>query len=380
MAKFTRSFNQTFSDYNYFNYPVNDHAVKLIFHDMVPGQVVKFEFANEWDPEPLRIISAKVNTIDDEKSATAITFNQQSSFEVPAFLNSWSDNIALPQPVVNDLYVYLKMENDRNQLNSAATLFGDARLDIISQPAYDHPFLVSTMALLTGIRSVATVTDQDYLTITFFGDSLTHQSFFSNPFISHLRELGLPAIGLNAGIIGNQLLKSGKVSPSPMRDVFGSAGIYRFDLDAVANQSDYILALIGLNDLYHAVGSKLLDALPTGQDLIKGTQILMERAKANNIIYVPLTLPPFKGALNLNMEAWTPEKEEIRQEVNSWIRGQDFYLDLDQIVADPDQPEYLKAAYDGGDKIHFSRRAGKEIGKLLADQFIKLIPAYGTKY
>jgi len=52
---------------------------------------------------------------------------------------------------------------------------------------------------------------------------------------------------------------------------------------------------------------------------------------------------------------YTPEKEAIRQAVNTFIRSSgefDGVADFDAATRDPADPSRLAAAYDGGDGLH----------------------------
>lgn len=372
MMRYIISFNQAFSNYDVLDLPVNQYSFKFIFKKIVSGNLVKFEFANEFDLVPLNILSAKVNIHDEEESAIPITFNQKSTFSVPTQSNLWSDEVEIKNRTDEFLYVYLQMENSTNQLKSAANMFQDSRIVIDYTPDYSHKFLPQDVQLLVGIKSIANVTEDEYTSISFFGDSLTNHAYFSNSFIDYLNDSGFKTIGLNAGISGNKLLSSGEGSISKWKFGFGRSGIHRFEKDVMLNQPNVIIALIGLNDLFHPGTNESIERLPTATLLIDGIQQLMQIAKVRNSRYIPITLPPFHGALNHEIEAWTEAKETIRQEVNLWIRKQDDLIDLDKFVANPGQPEKLNASFDGGDHIHFSREAGKIIGEFMAQQFLEL--------
>jgi lysophospholipase L1-like esterase len=48
-------------------------------------------------------------------------------------------------------------------------------------------------------------------------------------------------------------------------------------------------------------------------------------------------------------------KEQLRQEVNNWIRNEadfDSVVDFDALLRDPSNPRRLKAIYDSGDHLH----------------------------
>lgn len=51
----------------------------------------------------------------------------------------------------------------------------------------------------------------------------------------------------------------------------------------------------------------------------------------------------------------TQHTEDVRQQVNAWIRGSgrfDTVVDFDRAVRDPADPRRLLAAYDSGDHLH----------------------------
>ncbi|WP_373314454.1 GDSL-type esterase/lipase family protein, partial [Catellatospora coxensis] len=84
--------------------------------------------------------------------------------------------------------------------------------------------------------------------------------------------------------------------------------------------------------------------------IIDGLRQLTLQAKDRGLRVVVATLGPFEG-----YSTWTPEKEAVRQAVNTWLRGDngfDGLLDFDQILRDPAAPSKVLPAYDSGDHIH----------------------------
>lgn len=62
------------------------------------------------------------------------------------------------------------------------------------------------------------------------------------------------------------------------------------------------------------------------------------------------TRTPFEGA-----GYYSPEKEQVRQAVNNWIRASDEFdavIDFDRAVRDPANPTRFNPAYDCGDHLH----------------------------
>jgi hypothetical protein len=82
------------------------------------------------------------------------------------------------------------------------------------------------------------------------------------------------------------------------------------------------------------------------------------------------TIPPFENAIfgKSPISFYTPEKESVRQEVNTWIRNSaefDGVVDFDAVLRDPSRPTRLLPAYDSGDHLH-SNEAGYAVS---ADAF-----------
>ena len=70
-----------------------------------------------------------------------------------------------------------------------------------------------------------------------------------------------------------------------------------------------------------------------------------------------MTLTPFvdtfKGTPGFGY--YTPEKEQIREAVNDWIRANktaDGLIDFDKVLEDPANPKHINPAYNCGDNLH----------------------------
>ena len=66
----------------------------------------------------------------------------------------------------------------------------------------------------------------------------------------------------------------------------------------------------------------------------------------------------------------TPDKEQLRQDVNHWIRttkDADLVVDAEAVVRDPSRPEWLRPSYDLGDGLHLSVAGHRALGAAVAD-------------
>ena len=80
---------------------------------------------------------------------------------------------------------------------------------------------------------------------------------------------------------------------------------------------------------------------------------MIERAHEKGRKIFGATLTPFEGTVFPGY--FTPEKETQRKAVNEWIRTANAFdgvVDFDKAIRDPQHPDRMLAAYDGGDHLH----------------------------
>jgi lysophospholipase L1-like esterase len=169
---------------------------------------------------------------------------------------------------------------------------------------------------------------------------------------------------LNEGIIGNRLIND---SPRQALDgrfgrVLGEAGLTRFERDALDQAGvRYVIVGLGINDIAFPGSITPATEKITAQMIIAGYRQLIARAHRRGIKIIGTTNPPIEnGFLELPAPAapitfYTLEKENVRQQVNSWILTSgafDAVVDLDSVLRDPSRPSQLLPAYDSGDHIH----------------------------
>lgn len=210
-----------------------------------------------------------------------------------------------------------------------------------------------------GIRSVEVQTKEEPEVITVFGDSLVHQGYWFQELYQKYLESGEAKVFLNEGISGNRVLRNAN-SSSSLNTIFGVSGIQRIEKDVFFRYCpQQVILAIGINDLVHPGDGCPPDELPDSEELIYGLMKLCKIVKMYGSIPVLATLSPFCGY----NQSWNEEKEQIRQEVNAWIRQQERVMDIDVYVRDPEKQWCLKAEYDSGDHLHFNQMAGKWIAE-----------------
>lgn len=205
------------------------------------------------------------------------------------------------------------------------------------------------------LSSVLVDTPAEARTVVALGDSITdgngstpdHDRRWPDFLARRLAPYGI-AIA-NAGISGARLL----------RDGMGVNALARIEQDVLSQPGvTDLIVLIGINDIGWP-GSPFAPAENpvTLGELIFAYSQLITSAHARGLRVVGATLPPFEGALEGTPYAghYSAAKEQLRQQLNSWIRDAadfDAVADFDALLRDPGNPRRLQAIYDSGDHLH----------------------------
>lgn len=153
---------------------------------------------------------------------------------------------------------------------------------------------------------------------------------------------------------------------------YGIKGMTRFPHEVQVSGAKSIIILHGINDIIHPVGKKINEFrpwsdLPTSKELIDGLCAYIDHARSLGLKIILGTLLPFKG-----WRTYSEEKEQIRSDVNEWIRTTDkidIVIDFDQALRDENNPKMFKPIFDSGDHLHPSDlgqiQMAKEVMKTL---------------
>jgi lysophospholipase L1-like esterase len=139
---------------------------------------------------------------------------------------------------------------------------------------------------------------------------------------------------VNEGISGNKVLTDGA----------GDSALHRLDRDVLSQPGLRTVILFeGVNDLKGDGGA-------TAAELIDGYRQIIARVHAAGVCVVGATILPFRG-----WNEWTPAAEQVRQEVNAFVRTSgefDATADLDAALRSPYDPARIFPPFDGGDHLH----------------------------
>jgi lysophospholipase L1-like esterase len=363
-----------------------NQSLRLIVHTSAAGRKARIKISNVFGDQPLEIggahIARRTNDAEiDPASDRTLMFRGQPSTTVPVRSTAVSDAVDLDVPALSDLAISVFLPRTTAattvhtlalQTNYVSPETGDSTAEVrfpVAKTIAAWPFLtgvdVTTSSLGAAIVAFGSSTTD--------GDGSTQDANRRWPDVLAERlqkagggtaELGV----LNLGIIGNRLLTdihSPRQAGGPFGAVLdqlgprlGDAGLARFDRDVLAQAGvRYVILALGINDILFPGSFIPASESVSAHRVIAGHRQLIARAHKKGIRVLVTTIPPFEDALfeRPAIRFSTPGKEQVRQEVNAWIRSSgecDGVIDFDAVVRDPGHPARLLPGYDSGDHLH----------------------------
>jgi lysophospholipase L1-like esterase len=358
----------------------HDQTLREIVHISIGGDTVRLRLSNAFGTQPVEIGAAHLAVRDSaDRIATAsdraLTFSGRTRVEIPAGAVVLSDPVQLHVAPAADLAIsfYLPKETVAGAVHYGAQQTNYiAHGDATAAASLDSPVTITSWAFLTGVDVAAPATAGSVIA---FGDSITdgaRSSVDANhrwPDILAKRLLaksGTPLSVVDMGIGGNRILHEGSASKRPQ---FGINALARFDQDVLSQPGvRYLIILEGINDIGHAGSSAPSSEAVTADDVVAGLTQMIERAHEHGIKVIGATITPFEGEGNIKRGYWTPEKAEIRDTVNAWIRSGkafDGFVDFDKAVRDAANPTKIRPDFDSGDQLHPSDAGYKAMGEAI---------------
>ncbi|MFD7662679.1 SGNH/GDSL hydrolase family protein [Streptomyces sp. NPDC059788] len=341
-----------------------DQTVRQVVRVTGSGTAARVRLSNRFGDAPLEVRGAALARTDrgaavQDGSTRRLTFAGAGSVRIPAGGEVWSDAAEVSVAPFEKLTVSLYFARPTGPATFHAQAFTTAYRAAGDQSAAADAavFTETTVSwyFLADVELSGGPARQD--TVVTFGDSIT-DGFASTADADHrypdalaerLADAGLGRPVLNAGIGGNLLLND-----APWYGERAGARFRRDVLDQPGVRT--VIILVGLNDIGFSEADEA--EFPTfrpnpelsAAEIIDGYRDLIEQAHAAGVRIVGGTIMPFRGA-----EYHTPDAEAKRREINAWVRTSgafDAVADFAAALADPSDPEVLRAAYDSGDHKH----------------------------
>lgn len=329
--------------------PLSSNSLRQIVHVSIGGELVRIKFSNRYGKSDLVIKAARIaNSVRqgsgeiDPDTDTPITFGGEKGITIPPGGETYCDTFTYSLRDQSEVAVSIYFGDVPNELTGHAgsrthSFIGSG--NTIRDTKFSLKFRVTHWYILSAIEISS---NPPLKTIVCYGDSITDGRGSTddkqNRWTDHL------AFQLSTHRATNNI---GVVNAGIGATLVTTSGLERYTRDVLAVKgAAYVIVLYGINDIIflNATAKEVTDAYKT---------LIKKGHKANKLVYGG-TILPFKNSI-----FYSEEREEVRREVNDWIRkakpkdgGFDKFFDFDQILRDPIDNSALDEYYDCGDGLH----------------------------
>ncbi|GII80488.1 SGNH hydrolase [Sphaerisporangium rufum] len=325
-------------------------TVRQTLHLAGGGDLLRVLLTNRYGRTPLAVAAARVATGHGQ---AALTFDGAAAVTVPPGTEIASDPVELPVSPGTDLSLSLYLPEETGPATGSHMAMETAEVaagNQVAAAALPEAERVEGRFFVSGVDVRA---PEGTAVAVAFGDSwfegVGTTTGANNRSVDFLNRRLTRGWVVNQGIAGNRLL----------RDGVGEHAGARFDRDVLSVPgATHVLVHFGINDL----GLPGMTGEPpvTAGALIEGFQALAGRARQAGLKILAATVGPFGGAAYPGIS--TPEGLAVRREVNDWLRTAgtfDAVFDVARAVENPEDPDRIHPALDGGDGMHLNDKGAE---------------------
>ncbi|SBT42269.1 Lysophospholipase L1 [Micromonospora narathiwatensis] len=356
------------------NTGLNNQSIRMTVHTSVGGDRVRVRLTNLYGEQAVKVGHATIArpntaTVDDRSdidpaTLRELTFNGSSSATINRGAELLSDPLGFRVREQEELIVTLYFP----VLTGPVTFHGQSRATNfigatdLTTAAGGAGFTIKPDCCWMFLSGIDVERRLSPGAVVVFGDSIADGNgstvnankrwpdLLADRLIDSRPEVRTPGV-LNMSLAGNRLNHEG---PEPGAGDF--PGYYELGPNALARLNEDVFPQTGVRTVITHLG--INDIWMNGdsaESVIASLRQINQQLQARGLTSLVSTLTPYEG--NGGPGVWTPEKEAIRQAVNTWLRGQgvrefDGLIDFDKVLRDPGQPSRLLPAYDSGDHIH----------------------------
>lgn len=381
--KWVQAWGMSHAGLSLLGYRGQGRTFRLTVHNAIAGEQIRLSLSNRFSNERVKVGSAYAAICDAQGTRAGesipILFSGKAGVELAAGESARSDAAALAVAAGGYLSVSIYVEKGRllsgNALDDArlAVCRGDHADDAVIQHQgriKDRGLHLAEKVLgmylsqpIPLFEAVELLNGEGASAIVCFGDSITQQGRWFNPFSARVRERfpGRYAV-INRSITGNRLLR-GCWNRFPLKNFFGPKALERFQWDVGAFDGiNYMMVCLGTNDYVQpgTIGAPKADRV-TAQEMLDGLRELVQMAHARGITVYGTTLIPFGGSADC-----TPRKDQIRAEINRKLMREKLFdgiVDFDAAFAREGNPYLAKEGYTSRDGGHPSPLGGQALAQ-----------------
>jgi lysophospholipase L1-like esterase len=329
-------------------------TVRQVVQLEAAGDRVRIRLTNELGLGPLQFDTVHValsspNGVTEPATDRSVTFGGKPGATIPTGGALVSDPVDLKVRRFQDLAISVYYQSGADPAGHLFNLQISPPGDHTAESIWPQGSRSQAPALASGVDVDAVTSPQ---VLVAFGDSITegacategtHRDYPERltALLAAQRDSDHSWVVINSGISGNRLLHDGA----------GPKALARFDRDALdITGVRAILLLEGINDIGWAFDPAGNGGPLAAADIIGAYQDLIRRAHARGLKIFLGTLAPYEGATYSD-----PRGEQVREQVNAWIRkgqGFDGVVDFDAALRDPASPLHYLGADQCGDDLH----------------------------
>jgi len=327
--------------------PLKNQTVRQRFKVSVAGSQLRVVFSNAYGSKPLRIGAATVLATRNgqaEGTARPLTFAGAASLVVPVGAPAFSDPLPLAVAAGSELSVSLYLPDETlpetyhralaGQDQAAAATAPEAQVSAEGDYTREAVMAGAQAGARLFVARVDVLPAKRGSTVVVLGTTRTAgEGRWPELLAKRLQAAGRNMSVVNASMVANPLTR-----PYPGG---GDAGLARFDRDVLTVPGiSHVILADAANDIGQP-GGAVVDAalMPTLQDLTAAYLQLALRARAAGVKVIAATVMPFEGVPFAGF--WSPQKEQLRGQLNEWIRSSgafDAVIDMDAMLRDPAKP------------------------------------------
>jgi lysophospholipase L1-like esterase len=332
---------------------LSNAVLRQIARVSLGGSRIRVQFSNLSGNGPVTLRSAHVaicratplvDSSIDTATDTALRFAGAESVTIGQGMEAWSDPLDFALPALGTLSITTAFESVPTGLTghagSRTTSYVQAGSSDVSAANMASAARADHWYYISGIEVMA---DASARAIVAIGDSITDGRGTTTNGNNRWTDIVATRLQANASTANVAMLNQG-IGGTNLLGSTGTAGEARFRRDVLGQSGvRYAIVYHGVNDIGGGASFESIRDAYTG---------LIGAAHGVGLLVYGGTIAPFGGN-----GYYTPEHENVRQQVNAFIKSGAFdgYIDFDAALTDGGNPPALQASYATwaqGDGLH----------------------------
>ncbi len=385
-TKWVQTWGQSHSALSLFYYPSCKKTYRLVINSAVSGEAVRIKLSNSYGKQDVKVGKVTVGLCNEFGTVYSefkdVTFNGSRSFVIKKGERLQSDAVDLN--VKTGYHFCISMYIEKGDMTSGNLLDnvllitspGDkTNVKDVPNERRTRDSVIDKAGVLLGMHlpkpiplfdSAELLNSEGASAIVVFGDSVSQQGFWTNPFEKRIREAYPGKYSLiNKSVMGNRLL----FDCSPIfvaRGLYGKKATTRIKDDVYPYDNiSHVILFLGVNDVfeYGSINAPKKEK-PDTKEMCKTIKEFTDELHKKGCKVISFNIPGFGTAPDA-----TREKDGLRREVNNWLSENqgifDGFFDIATAGADPNDDYCSRAEFIGPDKLHPNAKGGKFFADLI---------------